>query len=134
MLKIMVIERCKMHKHSRVIGSLIVIFGVMMGVFVTKMAQVKDANALEYQTQADVSFTFAPTLSIGLSANSLTIDNLVPGTTSDSNTVSVTVSSNTPYGYVLSAGVGSTVSTDPHYNTSDLVHDNSTISTPTTSK
>ena len=134
MLKIMVIERCKMHKHSRVIGSLIVIFGVMMGVFVTKMAQVKDANALEYQTQADVSFTFAPTLSIGLSTNSLTIDNLVPGTTNDSNTVTVTVSSNTPYGYVLSAGVGSTVSTDPYYNTSDLVHDNSTTQVPTTNK
>ena len=105
-----------------------------MGVFVTKMAQVKDANALEYQTQADVSFTFAPTLSIGLSTGSLTIDNLVPGTTSDSNTVTVTVSSNTPYGYVLSAGVGSTVSTDPYYNTSDLVHDNSTTQVPTTNK
>ena len=91
-------------------------------------------NALSYSTSEDISFTFAPTLSIGLSANSLTIDNLVPGTTSDSNTVSVTVSSNTPYGYVLSAGVGSTEPTDPYYNTSDLVHDNSTTQVPTTNK
>ena len=93
-----------------------------------------NANALSYSTSEDISFTFAPTLSIGLSTNSLTIDNLVPGTTSDSNVVSVTVSSNTPYGYVLSAGVGSTVSTDPYYNTSDLVHDNSTTQVPTTNK
>ena len=100
----------------------------------TNIANTSNANALSYSTSNDISFTFAPTLSIGLSTDSLTIDNLVPGTTSDSNKVSVTVSSNTPYGYVLSAGVGSTVSTDPYYNTSDLVHDNTTTTVPTTNK
>ena len=93
-----------------------------------------NSNAMTYSNNADVSFTFAPTLSIGLSANNLTIDNLVPGTTSTSNTVTVTVSSNTPYGYVLSAGVGSTEPTDPYYNTSDLVHDNTTTEVPTANK
>ncbi|MBQ1373504.1 hypothetical protein IIY66_01720, partial [Candidatus Saccharibacteria bacterium] len=93
-----------------------------------------NANALSYSTNEDISFTFKPTLSISLSTGALTIDNLVPGTTSDSNAVTVTVASNTPYGYVLSAGVGSTVSTDPYYNTSDLVHDNSTTQVPTTNK
>ena len=100
----------------------------------TNMTNISNASALSYSTSKDISFTFAPTLSIGLSTNSLTIDNLVPGTTSDSNKVSVTVSSNTPYGYVLSAGVGSTVSSDPYYNTSDLVHDNSTTQVPTANK
>ncbi len=85
-------------------------------------------SALSYSTSSDVSFTFAPTLSIGLSTDSLTIDNLVPGTTSDSNKVSVTVSSNTPYGYVLSAGVGSNDTTSPYYNTPSLTHENTTIS------
>ena len=109
------------------------VFGV--GIYnATNIANTSNANALSYSTSKDISFTFAPTLSIGLSTDSLTIDNLVPGTTSDSNTVSVTVSSNTPYGYVLSAGVGSTLSTDPYYNTSDLVHDNSTTQVPTTNK
>ncbi len=93
-----------------------------------------NANALSYSTNEDISFTFKPTLSISLSTGALTIDNLVPGTTSDSNAVTVTVASNTPYGYVLSAGVGSTVSTDPYYNTSDLVHDNTTTEVPTTNK
>ena len=92
------------------------------------------SSALTYGSNTDVSFTINPRLSISTSTDSLTIDNLVPGTTNDSNTVSVTVSSNTPYGYVLSAGVGSTVSTDPYYNTSDLVHDNSTTQVPTTNK
>ncbi len=109
------------------------IFGI--GIYnATNIANTSNANALSYSTSNDISFTFAPTLSIGLSTDSLAIDNLVPGTTSDSNKVSVTVSSNTPYGYVLSAGVGSTLSTDPYYNTSDLVHDNSTTTVPTTNK
>ena len=109
------------------------IFGI--GIYnATNIANTSNANALSYSTSNDISFTFAPTLSIGLSTDSLTIDNLVPGTTSDSNAVTVTVASNTPYGYVLSAGVGSTVSTDPYYNTSDLVHDNTTTEVPTTNK
>ena len=109
------------------------VFGV--GIYnATNIANISNANALSYSTSNDISFTFAPTLSIGLSTGSLTIDNLVPGTTSDSNKVSVTVSSNTPYGYVLSAGVGSILSTDPYYNTSDLVHDNTTTTVPTTNK
>ncbi len=109
------------------------VFGV--GIYnAANIANTSNASALSYSTSKDISFTFAPTLSIGLSTDSLTIDNLVPGTTSDSNKVSVTVSSNTPYGYVLSAGVGSTVSTDPYYNTSDLVHDNTATEVPTTNK
>ena len=35
-----------------------------------------DVSALSYSTNEDISFTFAPTLSIGLSSDSLTIDNL----------------------------------------------------------
>ena len=91
------------------------------------------ASALSYSTSSDVSFTFAPTLSIGLSTDSLNIDNLVPGNISDSNSVKVTVSSNTPYGYVLSAGVGSSDSTSTYYNTSNLVHEDSTVNNAFTS-
>ena len=99
--------------------------GIYSGI---SIANANTTNALSYSTNEDISFTFKPTLSIGLSTNSLTIDNLVPGTTSDSNTVTVTVSSNTPYGYVLSAGVGSNDTTSPYYNTSSLTHENTTIS------
>ena len=91
------------------------------------------ASALSYSTSSDVSFTFAPTLSIGLSTDSLNIDNLVPGNISDSNSVKVTVSSNTPYGYVLSASVGSSDSTSTYYNTSNLVHEDGTVNNAFTS-
>ena len=110
------------------------VFGI--GIYnATNIANTSNASALSYSTSKDISFTFTPTLSIGLSTDSLTIDNLAPGTTSDSNSVRVTVSSNTPYGYVLSAGVGNTDdTTSPYYNTSDLVHDNTTTEVPTTNK
>ncbi len=109
------------------------VFGV--GIYnATNIVNTNNANALSYSTSNDISFTFAPTLSIGLSTDSLTIDNLVPGTTSDSNAVTVTVASNTPYGYVLSAGVGSVDPAAPYYNTSDLVHDNTTTEVPTANK
>ncbi|MEE0888532.1 MAG: hypothetical protein U0L97_05005, partial [Candidatus Saccharimonadaceae bacterium] len=125
----------KITKRSLVIAATCVLFSVVGITTITNIdSDTHTASALSYSTSEDVSFTFKPTLSIGLSTDSLTIDNLVPGTTSDSNKVSVTVSSNTPYGYVLSAGVGSTASTDPYYNTSDLVHDNSTTTVPTTNK
>ncbi|MBQ1373527.1 hypothetical protein IIY66_01850 [Candidatus Saccharibacteria bacterium] len=114
--------------------SLATILGVGIYSATNIVNNTNNANALSYSTNEDISFTFKPTLSISLSTGALTIDNLVPGTTSGSNAVTVTVSSNTPYGYVLSAGVGSTVSTDPYYNTSDLVHDNPTTQVPTTNK
>ncbi len=96
-------------------------------------SDVHTASALSYSTSKDISFTFAPTLSIGLSTGSLTIDNLVPGNISDSNSVKVTVSSNTPYGYVLSAGVGSSDSASTYYNTSNLVHEDNTVNNAFTS-
>ena len=114
--------------------SLATILGVGIYSATNIVNNTNNANALSYSTNEDISFTFKPTLSISLSTGALTIDNLVPGTTSDSNAVTVTVASNTPYGYVLSAGVGSTESTDPYYNTSDLVHDNTTTTVPTTNK
>ena len=86
------------------------------------------SSALTYGSNTDVSFTVNPRLSISTSTDSLAIDNLVPGTTSDSNIVTITVASNTQYGYILSAGVGGIESTDPYYSTSDLIHENSTIS------
>ena len=116
------------------LSTIVIIVGIYTAINYLHPTADDDSNAMTYSSNTDVSFTFAPTLSIDLSTDSLTIDNLVPGTTSDSNSVRVTVSSNTPYGYVLSAGVGSTVSSDPYYNTSDLVHDNSTTQVPTANK
>ena len=91
------------------------------------------SNALTYGSSTNVSFTFDPKLSIALSTDNLTIGDIVPGTIKDSNSITVAVSSNTPYGYTLSANVGSNDSTSTYYNTSSLIHEDSTINNTFTS-
>ena len=51
----------------------------------------------------------------------MVISNLKPGTTEDSNSINVSVTTNAAYGYTLSATVG-----DSTHSNSDLVHTNST--------
>ncbi|MBR3252964.1 hypothetical protein IKF84_02735 [Candidatus Saccharibacteria bacterium] len=78
---------------------------------------VNPTNAIvTYKDSADVQFTFAPMLSMGLSADGFTIDNLSPGTSSVSNTVTATVTTNSVYGYQLLATVGNST-----YTSTDLV-------------
>ncbi len=60
-------------------------------------------SALTYQNSVDVDFTINPSLSINLSANNLVIDNLTPGSSSDSNIITVDVATNAGYGYYMSA-------------------------------
>ena len=91
------------------------------------------SNALTYGSSTNVSFTFDPKLSIALSTDNLTIGDIVPGTIKDSNSITVAVSSNTPYGYTLSANVGSNDSTSTYYNTSNLIHEDNTINNTFTS-
>ena len=63
-------------------------------------------SALSYQTATNINFTFNPSLSISLSGGGLIISNLIPGTSSDSNIITVSVSSNTVSGYYLVATAG----------------------------
>ena len=90
-------------------------------------------NALS-RNNITMSLTVNPVLSIATSTNSLVINNLVPGTTRDSNTVTVTVASNIPDGYVLSAGVGSADPANLYYNTSDLIRNDIATEIPSISK
>ena len=76
-------------------------------------------SALSFQSSVGVGFTFNPTLSVSISPLNLIIDNLTPGTASDSNMINVSVATNASYGYTLSAMMNG--------NNSDLIHtDNST--------
>ncbi|MBQ3433081.1 hypothetical protein IJG22_02165, partial [Candidatus Saccharibacteria bacterium] len=63
-------------------------------------------SALTYQNSVDVEFTLNPTISINLSSNDLIIDNLTPGSSSDSNIITVDISTNAGYGYYMSATAG----------------------------
>ena len=77
--------------------------------------------ALDYSSNVGIGFTFNPTLSVSISPNDLIIDNLIPGSTLDSNSINVSVATNAAYGYTLSANVG-----DDIHNNSNLTHTNNT--------
>ena len=77
-----------------------------------------NTSALSYQTETNINFTFNPTLSINISPSDLVIDNLTPGTTADSNNITVSVATNAAYGYTLSAIMNG--------NNNDLTHANGT--------
>ncbi len=68
-------------------------------------------QALEWQDEVDVQFTFGAELSITLAGSysdeiDLAIPNLTPGGASRSNDMTITVNTNSANGYVLSASVG----------------------------
>ena len=84
----------------------------------SSFANIINTFALSYQSNVGVSFTFNPTLSVNISPSDLVISNLTPGTTSDSNTIDISVATNAAYGYTLSAIVNG--------NNSNLIHTNGT--------
>ena len=79
-----------------------------------------NTSALSYQSSVGVGFTFNPTLSIDISSD-LIINNLIPGSTLDSNSINVSVATNAAYGYTLSANIGNDI-----HNNSNLTHTNNT--------
>ena len=90
-------------------------------IIMLSFANIINTSALNYQSSTDVKFTFSPTLSISISPLDLIIDNLTPGTVSDSNVINVSVATNASYGYTLSATVG-----DSLHNNTNLTHTNNT--------
>ena len=89
------------------------------------MANLSDTSALTYQNSVDVEFTFNPVISISLSDNDLIIDNLTPGSSSDSNIITVDVTTNANSGYYVSATAGTkTGNTNLVSNTSSSVFTN----------
>lgn len=94
------------------------VYGLVVGsLFVGKALSTVSVLALSYSQAVDVSFEFNPTLSISLSSADLLIPELAPGNVSDSNIITVGVSTNTAYGYTLTANVGNNSS----YNTRNLI-------------
>ena len=71
-------------------------------------------SALTYQNDTNIDFTINPTISVSLSGD-LIINDLVPGSYSDSNIITVNVATNASHGYYLAATVG-TSSTNANLN------------------
>ena len=101
------------------------------------------ASALTYQSNVGVSFTFDSSINLSLSSANLVISDLTPGNSSDSNIITVKVSTNNANGYTLNSSVGSDTLKNPNnaiYNTRKLIHtsytssDNSAIAADTGTK
>ena len=86
---------------------LMIIIGV--GVIISGNYTTNNANALTYQDEIDMQFTFNPTVQIAVSGD-LIIPDLAPGSSSDSNIITITAGSNDAHGYKLYGTVGSSSS------------------------
>ena len=84
--------------------------------------------ALTYSSNAEVGFTFNPTISVNLSGD-LLINNLSPGSVSDSNTINVNVSTNASQGYVLTATSGTKTTNTDLVNQTNSAYKFSSIAT-----
>ena len=89
---------------------------------------VNNSSALTYSSDVEVGFTFDPTISINLSGD-LLINNLAPGSTADSNIVSLTVATNSQYGYTLLATAGTSSTNTNLTNTANSSYKFTSIST-----
>ena len=70
-------------------------------------------------SSANASITVSNTINLTLTGGDLVIDNLTPGNASDSNIITATITSNSPYGYHLSATTGTSTGTTSLVNTAD---------------
>ena len=108
-------------KQSSFLGTTAIILGAAV---IGSMAM--PVSALDYQKTINVGFNLQDTLTVSLSSPNLIIDDLMPGTASDSNIITVNVLSNNPYGYTLTSNVGN----DTAFDTDELRHSTSTTATP----
>lgn len=97
------------------VRSAVIACGALLGSFLV----VQNTSAVvTYETSSSMQFTFAPVLSLDLSADGFIINNLTPGVSDNSNEVTATVNTNNVAGYTLIATVGNET-----YNTTSLVYD-----------
>ncbi len=79
--------------------------------------------ATTYSHDTSVRFTFNSQLDVRIDTADIEILDLTPGTSSDSNIVGITISTNNVVGYTATASVG-----DATHTTTSMVHDNGTNS------
>ena len=91
----------------------------ILGILGVAAFNAASASAVTYQSETPVEFTFNPTLSMSLSSSNIKIDELNPGSSADSNIITINVATNAAYGYVLSSTVGVKGGTSNLVNSTD---------------
>ena len=103
---------CKLLKANTRIVALALVTMVVVGGFGVELAYAESSSA-------NASVTVSNTISLTLTGGDLVIDNLTPGNASDSNVITASVTSNSPYGFHLSATTGTSGGTTSLVNTAD---------------
>ncbi len=111
-------------KDHKLVNTISIMVILLSGLFVCNHS----VSALTYQSNVDVGFTFNPTISLNLSGD-LIINNLTPGTASDSNIIDVTVATNASQGYNLLTTVGVKGGTSSLVNSSNNSYTFTNLST-----
>ena len=92
---------------------------VFFGMLVCSIFGSLPTYAVTYSQDATVRFTFNSELNVVIDDADIEILDLAPGTSSDSNVVGITISTNNMVGYTASATVGNAT-----YNTTSMTNDN----------
>ena len=96
-------DPCNIKRHFTVAQKIIIFSFVIITI---SLLNITHTSALTYQDEIDMQFTFNPTVQIAVSGD-LIIPDLAPGSSSDSNVITVTAGSNDTHGYTLYGTVGS---------------------------
>ena len=105
----------KLDKYKLIISGLVGITACS-GLVITAVHADTPASS---SSSANASITVANTINLTLTGGDLVIDNLTPGNASDSNIITATITSNSPYGYHLSATTGTSTGTTSLVNTAN---------------
>ena len=111
------------HNTTRLFTGVKKIITLSLLIIILSLPNITFTSALSYSSEEHVKFTLNPNITIDISGN-LNIFDLAPGSSSDSNIITVTASSNAIAGYSLSSTVGNSTHTNPSYNNTNLNHSN----------
>ena len=95
-------NRHAIKKQTGIFGLLFVLIAVVFGVVIN----ISGAKAISQTSTTDVKFTFNSTLNLTIDKQNLTISNLLPGNTGESDVAKLTIDTNADGGYYLSATAG----------------------------
>ena len=116
------LPRSKEGKHYMKLGKYKLITAGLVGIAACSGIMMLSAYAdtpASSSSSANASVTVSNTINLTLTGGDLVIDNLTPGNASESNIITATITSNSPYGYHLSATTGTSTGTTSLINTAD---------------
>ena len=112
------IQNSKIDLSSILLNASFLLFSTLIITIITIIGA-SPAHAESTSSSAKASVNVSDAIRLTLTGGDLVINNLTPGTLADSNIITATVTSNSPYGFHLSATTGTNNGTTSLVNTAD---------------